>query len=243
MTNRMDRDLAAAFGPWLREQIDERGLSVGEAARLLRTTPATVRPWMRGQGLPSYTQLTHIVSLFGALPPGLEAGVSQVDETTHRQKRVSFRETRGIHTRREMWLAGFARLREYVDREGSAAVPYAYVDPDGFRLGRWVSERRRDYKRGILGDDKANLLAGLRGWTWNSQDALWQRYYDEAEALSRANPDAPDIYYISRPQLQRWMADQRRAHHEGRLRWYRRRQMERLRGWDWGRSRRGQADR
>ncbi len=44
----------------------------------------------------------------------------------------------------KQWVVGLAHLERYVAVHGHARVPYAWVSEDGFALGCWVSNRRRD---------------------------------------------------------------------------------------------------
>ncbi|MDH6284676.1 helicase associated domain-containing protein [Prescottella agglutinans] len=44
----------------------------------------------------------------------------------------------------KQWVVGLAHLEQYVAVHGHARVPYAWVSEDGFALGNWVSNRRRD---------------------------------------------------------------------------------------------------
>jgi hypothetical protein len=62
--------------------------------------------------------------------------------------------------------AGLAALRGFVAEHGHARVPVGYVAADGFRLGAWVDNRRTEWKRGRLSQERVVPLESLTGWTW-----------------------------------------------------------------------------
>jgi len=68
---------------------------------------------------------------------------------------------------------GVEHLRAYTTTAGHANVPWGYVADDGFTLGRWVSNRRRDHKVGRLTTAKAAELNAL-GMVWGPFDAGYQ---------------------------------------------------------------------
>jgi superfamily II DNA or RNA helicase len=61
------------------------------------------------------------------------------------------------------WEAGFGLLDAYVKREGHARVPGMHNE-NGFALGQWVSDQRRDCDRLPL--DRRERLEALPGWVW-----------------------------------------------------------------------------
>ena len=63
------------------------------------------------------------------------------------------------------WEVGYRRLAAYAEREG-ACPAVAYVDDDGFRIGKWASRQRAFYAAGELNKDRAGRLEALPGWTW-----------------------------------------------------------------------------
>jgi len=71
------------------------------------------------------------------------------------------------------YQAGVAHLRAFIAQEAHANVPQRYVADDGFTLGKWVSNRRRDYRAGKLTVMKVAELNEL-GMVWDSLDADYQ---------------------------------------------------------------------
>jgi hypothetical protein len=60
----------------------------------------------------------------------------------------------------------FERLEKFVASSGQARPSKGYVDPDGFRLGRWVSHLRDKGRRARLTPDQIAALESLPGWSW-----------------------------------------------------------------------------
>ncbi len=68
------------------------------------------------------------------------------------------------------YRAGVDHLRAYTAAVGHAVVPHGYVPDDGFGLGVWVANRRRDRRNGRLSAVKIAELTAL-GMVW-SRDAV-----------------------------------------------------------------------
>ena len=65
-------------------------------------------------------------------------------------------------------------------------VPNDYVDKDGFKLGLWVANRRKDYKVGRITPERVEALEAIPGWTWSLKDDAWEKGY---ERLAISSPD------------------------------------------------------
>lgn len=64
----------------------------------------------------------------------------------------------------DRWNYGFDKLKEYVNENGHALVPYKYITRDGYKLGVWVgSQRSRKDKHT---QERRELLESLGSWTW-----------------------------------------------------------------------------
>ena len=69
---------------------------------------------------------------------------------------------------KDRFWEGHRYLTEFVDARGHAAVPATEV-VDGFRLGRWVSQRRTAYREGKLPAEYVRALEALPGWEWSAR--------------------------------------------------------------------------
>jgi hypothetical protein len=68
-------------------------------------------------------------------------------------------------SREAAWEDGYARLREFAEREGHSRVPVQDRDDDGLKLSQWVHKQRERGRRGELSDDRARRLESVPGWT------------------------------------------------------------------------------
>jgi hypothetical protein len=63
----------------------------------------------------------------------------------------------------ESW---FRQLEKFVADKGHAHPSKNYVDPDGFRLGRWVFRLREEERRQRLSPEERAALESQPGWSW-----------------------------------------------------------------------------
>ena len=78
----------------------------------------------------------------------------------------------------DLWNFGFAALQKHHALNGTVRVQDNFEDVNGFNLGQWVRTRRRDYKRGLLSDDRIDKLESFPDWSWGIQNDAWQQNYD-----------------------------------------------------------------
>lgn len=111
-----------------------------------------------------------------------------------------------IDTERQDWARGWAKLKEFTEREGHARVPYEHKE-GAFPLGQWVAEQRRAYGAGQMNGRRAARLEKL-GMAWSAADARFQEnlaaarvYYQEHWTLcaprSAAALDKPIGQWLS----------------------------------------------
>ena len=136
--------------------------------------------------------------------------------------------------------AGITALKRFADQHGHACPTARHVDPEGFKLGRWVANHR--HRRGALDPDQVARLEAIPGWDWDPFETRWQASYRELRAFaartghtrvaaSYAEPD-PDAS-PGRPPLGLWVAQQRNSYNQGNLAARRQRLLEALPGWTW----------
>ena len=139
---------------------------------------------------------------------------------------------------------GFAVLKAYVAREGHARVQGAQReppgDPTGFQLGKWASQRRSEYRQGILDTGRAARLSELPGWDWDplsTRDAAalaaLQAFREREGHLRIPNghiepPDDPNGF-----PLRNWVGNRRTEYKNGKASaaWISR--LEAIPGWSW----------
>ncbi|MFE9333194.1 Helicase associated domain protein [Streptomyces sp. NPDC006925] len=88
-----------------------------------------------------------------------------------------------IDTERQDWARGWAKLKEYVEREGHGRVPYEHKE-GAFPLGTWVAEQRRAYGAGQMNGRRAARLEEL-GMAWSAADARFQENLAAARVYYR----------------------------------------------------------
>ena len=79
--------------------------------------------------------------------------------------------------RDQAWHDGFDHLVDYAKSNRDALVPFDYICPDGFALGRWVVKQR--YNKSKLPLEKKSKLESLEAWTWNARDAKFEANFSE----------------------------------------------------------------
>ena len=71
------------------------------------------------------------------------------------------------------WHRGFQKLEDYRSEKGDVLVPGSHVMLDGFKLGSWVSHRRRERSRDQLSKEKIKQLDDI-GFVWAVEEYRWQ---------------------------------------------------------------------
>ncbi|SCF80873.1 Helicase conserved C-terminal domain-containing protein [Streptomyces sp. DconLS] len=115
-----------------------------------------------------------------------------------------------IDTERQDWARGWAKLKEFTDREGHARVPYGHKE-GATPLGVWVAEQRRAYGAGQMSGLRAQRLEKL-GMVWSLADERFQEnleaakaYYDQHWTLCAPR----SAVALSRP-VGQWLSNLRR---------------------------------
>ncbi|MGN0414931.1 MAG: Helicase associated domain protein [Agathobacter sp.] len=90
------------------------------------------------------------------------------------------------------WEEALEELRAYYRENGNADVKAKYVSPDGFPLGRWISNLRTRVKnRGIdqvLTEKQQEQLSEL-GMIWDKNNEKWDEYIRAAEEYQSEHGD------------------------------------------------------
>lgn len=149
----------------------------------------------------------------------------------------------------EAWLKGLVRLGDYVEREGHARVPQAYLTKDGYKLGTWVRDQRYQHKKGKLSSHEEEALTQLPGWVWDGRKRRdrgmsrgWLKSLERLrEYVGRAGSVLVPYTYVTEDgyKLGTWVRVQRYQHNKGRLLREQEEALEQLPGWVWSSQRRG----
>ena len=84
------------------------------------------------------------------------------------------------------WADGLKILQQYASHTGHAA-PGQHTVFEGFAIGGWVAQRRRQRKKGTLKSDHAAILESLPGWEWTPLENKWQRGFSALSAYAAAH--------------------------------------------------------
>ncbi|KQO98649.1 hypothetical protein ASF30_11340 [Leifsonia sp. Leaf264] len=136
--------------------------------------------------------------------------------------------------RTEMFSEGIHALDAYIAREGHARVTSMHMEA-GFALGRWVIDRRTEYRRGQLTEGRIKALEERQGWVWDAvadnrragQEALLAFYTREGHARVPAEHIEG---FVNLGSFVRW---RRREYQAGTMSEERIRRLESLHGWVW----------
>ncbi len=128
-----------------------------------------------------------------------------------------------IRTKQDLlWERGYSALKEYVEKYGDTLVPCAYETETGYKLGKWITEIKADYRKGKLSEDKIRFMNEI-GMEWgNTQsaraDRFWQEMYGRAKRYYHKNGCLPSTTYVEEDgmKLGQWISQQRSIH-RGRL--------------------------
>lgn len=88
--------------------------------------------------------------------------------TPERRDRLNALNGWAWNSKTAQWEGSFNRLLEYVAEHGDANVPNSWIVGGDFKLGKWVSQQRNDWRKGVLTYERQERLASLPGWVWKT---------------------------------------------------------------------------
>ncbi|MBT2518229.1 helicase associated domain-containing protein [Streptomyces sp. ISL-90] len=129
---------------------------------------------------------------------------------------------------------GLLALLGYVEIHGTANVSQGTMH-DGVNLGRWVKNRRDQFLWGQLTGEQISQLESLPEWTWNAQDARFEKGVDLmiVYALRHGTTAISQTHREGEFPLGRWVYTRRREYAQGTLREDRILRLQSIPGWNW----------
>ncbi len=240
------------IGSWItrQRQVFNDGQMSHERQRRLETLPDWTWDALTAQWDDGLTNLLHFVKREGhtRVPPKhVEHGV-RLDSWIARQRQL-FNDGQLSHPRQQrlekvrgwtwdtltaQWDEVFAKLLQFVEREGHARVLRGDVE-DGFKLGEWVKAQRTALKAGRLSPERQRRLGDLPRWTWDARDERWE----EAFALLGTFVEREGHAKVSKKHVEdgfklgNWVDIQRSRFNTGHLSRQRQHRLEALPEWRW----------
>lgn len=106
-----------------------------------------------------------------------------------------------------LWETAYQQAEAYVQRHGHLRVSKD-SGPDQF-LGRWISTQRKNYKKGVLNEERTRKLETL-GMVWDAgvdSEELWEQWFRKASAYYAAHGHLNPM----EGELRTWVLAQRAA--------------------------------
>jgi hypothetical protein len=122
------------------------------------------------------------------------------------------------HTTETFWES-LGYLKAYKKEHGDCRVPDRFKTKDGYGLGPWVSNRRRDYKKGALSQDRIEALEAL-GFIWDPIEEDYQEGLSRLSAYKKEHGDCrvPKTFKTKDGYgLGLWVSNRRRDYKKGAL--------------------------
>jgi superfamily II DNA or RNA helicase len=139
----------------------------------------------------------------------------------------------------EQWEKGFKQLQSYVKHHGHSRVPNNYTAHDGFKLGAWTGNQRRNKSQKILNQDRITQLEALPKWSWDILAEEWEERLAQLQSYVKQYGHAKvSQNYITQDgiKLGNWTGVQRRSQSKNLLSQDRIERLEALPGWVWSSS-------
>ena len=115
----------------------------------------------------------------------------------------------------EGWKENFLELKRFQEEHGHCKVPHKY--PKSPQLSVWVSNQRKDFKKGDLSEDRIARLEGI-GFVWDVTEEAWEKNFLELKRFQEEHGHCKvPQRYPQNPQLASWVSNQRKDFKKGDL--------------------------
>ncbi|MEC4565384.1 Helicase associated domain protein [Paenibacillus sp. CMAA1739] len=114
-----------------------------------------------------------------------------------------------------LWSLNYELLLQFKEEQGHVDVPNRF-EFKGNKLGNWVHDQRKKYKRGELTQERIDRLE-LIGFLWEVLDLRWKKGFNELQnfKMKHGHVDVPLRYRINDFNLGQWVQDQRKKYKRG----------------------------
>ena len=109
---------------------------------------------------------------------------------------------------------GYSYAKKYFDQHGDLIVAVTYVTDDGFKLGAWLEQKRRQYHKGTLKEENIKKLETI-GILWKPSQDLWNQMFSKAKKYFKTHGDLN--VPATEKKLYSWLGKQRIAKENGKL--------------------------
>lgn len=94
---------------------------------------------------------------------------------------------------------GFEETVKYKELHGIPNAPNRYVSSEGFKLGGWQGDQRKQYKQGKLSPERARRFEEI-GFCWDTLDEAFEKLFAETVSYKELNgtPNVPQNYITSK---------------------------------------------
>jgi superfamily II DNA or RNA helicase len=119
----------------------------------------------------------------------------------------------------QRWNDGINALINHIKEFGCSYCTNTYINSTGFKLGGWVSERRKSFRRGKLSAVKIEELNSL-DFIWDAENYLWERGLIAYKnyVMEFSSPLVPKAYPKKNGlNLSNWVLVKRREFVDGKL--------------------------
>lgn len=133
--------------------------------------------------------------------------------------------------REDSWPKCFQRLTTFVRAHDGKCPPQKYVEPDGLRLGSWLSNQKRKYRNGSLDLERERLLRSIGVVFEDTNEKHWMEGYRHAVAYGKIyHTMAVPVLYQTEDgfPLGEWLRTQVKAQVAGKLKEERKARLDQL---------------
>lgn len=81
------------------------------------------------------------------------------------------------------WMELFETAKKYYEANGDLLVPTTYQAVNGAKLGTWIANQRKSFKKAKLSKEQIGLLESV-GMVWDTSkkaESDWFKYYEVAK--------------------------------------------------------------